>query len=74
MKEAFTKCPKASKLIAALQTLIEKHGDLPICVLDADTEWLLEIGLQYKPEDPYTQSHIEITSDYHELPEGYVEP
>ena len=44
----FTKAPKASDVIAALQGLILKHGDLPICADDPDTDWRMEIGIIHK--------------------------
>ena len=66
---------KASKVIAALQALIEKHGDLPVCVDDADTGWRLALGAEFHKEGPDgLPSRIEIRADYHGLPEGYVEP
>ena len=68
--------PKASKVIAALQALIEKHGDLPVCVDDADTSRCLAVGVVFSRENSVygLPDRIEITSEYHELPKGYVEP
>ena len=70
--------PKASNVIAALQALIEKHGDLPVCVNDADTQFRLAPGIIFSPAGiDYGEEYpdrIEITSYYHGLPEGYVEP
>lgn len=70
--------PKASKVIAAIQALIDKHGDLPLVVRDPDTGYQLDVGVVHRlPNEHYTVDTafecIEITSNYGK-PEGLIEP
>ena len=35
--------PTISELVKRLNAVITEHGDLPVLILDADTEWLLDV-------------------------------
>jgi len=66
----------ATQLVARLQDLIAKHGDLPVYARDADTEWRLPIGLMFReaqPEDD-RQARFEVCTDYYRRPRGDIEP
>ena len=65
----------AQQLIDRLAVFISAHGNLPVYVLDADTGWLMEIGLIFQDEDPIEDQpeHFAITTSYHQSPEGFIE-
>jgi hypothetical protein len=60
----------ATELVARLQQLIREHGDLPVLVKDADTDWLLELGLFYAPADAEGAACFLVGSSYHGEPHG----
>lgn len=68
----------ASQLVDRLQSVIAEHGDLPVFVHDADTDWLLPVGIVYADDDKWRCVHpnprLEITADYHSEPKGYIMP
>lgn len=64
------KPPKASEAIAAIQALIDEHGDLPIALNDPDTQWVMPIGVDVDIIDG--QSLIMITSTYYGKPHGCI--
>ena len=68
----FSKAPKASQLIEALQKLISEHGDLPVCAKDPDTSLRMAIGIVYRPENIIEQypSRFEIRTSYDGDPKG----
>jgi len=49
-----TKLSKASEVINAIQELINKHGDLPLCVVDADTGWLMKPSIEFEGASNYS--------------------
>ena len=60
-----------SQMINRLKELLEKHGDLPIYADDADTDWRLTFGLQYREADiDNSEERIEIKTSYHGIPKG----
>ena len=61
--------PLASQFIARLESLVAKHGDLPLQVMDADTGWMLDPGL-IGPRPGFFPQQFEITTDYKDNPEG----
>ncbi len=63
---------RASELIALLNELVSKHGDLPVVAKDADTDWRLEIGLTYCEARAVEEwpDHFVIRTEYHSRPEG----
>lgn len=65
----------ASQLVARLQDLIAKHGDLPVYARDADTGFRLPIGLMFRGAQPDEErpARFEICTDYHERPRGDFE-
>ena len=67
--------PKASKVIEAIQKLIDKHGDLPLCADDPDTSWRMQIGVVHRPEnvDEDWPERFEIKTDYHHDPKGVIQ-
>jgi hypothetical protein len=62
--------------VAQLQSLIDAHGDLPVYVRDADTEWRLPVGLVYQSaaESDEGAEQFEIRTDYYGEPRGYIAP
>jgi hypothetical protein len=68
------KPPKASEVIEVLQTLINKHGDLPVCADDPDTGFRMQIGIVHKPEDIDEEwpERFEIKTDYNSEPRGLI--
>ena len=64
----------ASQLVARLQKLIVKYGDLPVYALDLDTEWRLPIGLVFRKAQVVEQrpKRFEVTTDYYGRPRGDV--
>jgi hypothetical protein len=52
--------PLSSALIADIQKLVETHGDLPICIDDPDTGWMLIPSVSVK------DGYIQISSGYNE--------
>jgi hypothetical protein len=42
----------ASQMVERLQRLIEKYGDLSVYARDADTGWLLPVGLTFSDAQP----------------------
>ena len=68
-----SKTYKASELVAALEALIDSHGDLPVLLNDPDTGWLLDVGVAFAPYDksePDYPARIEINANYHGAPTG----
>lgn len=70
----FNKIPKASEVITVLNDLIEKHGDLPICVDDPDTSWRLRMGIVYREKNISEgyQERFEIKTEFHGDPEDLI--
>lgn len=71
--------PRASKVIEHLQKLIAEHGDLPVCVRDADTECIMALGVvfarvDWDQEHTLPWPHFEVTSAYSRDPWGKVQP
>ncbi|MCC6416270.1 MAG: hypothetical protein IT582_10215 [Opitutaceae bacterium] len=66
--------PRASQVIARLNELIAKHGDLPVWADDADTGWRLPIGIVYRPVPKSVDQspRFEIKTDYHADPDGLI--
>ena len=64
------------EIIEALRVLIEKHGDLPVMADDADTGYRLPVGICYRPKtnSDDKRPRFEIKTNYHDLPDGYVQP
>lgn len=66
----------ATGLIARLQELVAKHGDLPVYAHDPDTGNRMAIGLMYEPADPPGEwpedwpERFEIKTDYNGRPTG----
>lgn len=58
----------ATQLIQRLQALVDAHGDGPIYVEDAETGWLLAVGVTGDREG------FLLTSSYHQEPDGYIPP
>ena len=60
--------PKISEVISGLQELLEKHGDLPVCLMDNDTGWLMPIWARYNSQYELEESDgleiITIESSY----------
>lgn len=65
---------RASQVIKSLQLLIEKYGDLPICVDDPDTGWRMPFGIIHKQENIAEEwpERFEIKTDYHTTPKGCI--
>lgn len=63
---------KASKVVKALQKLIDDHGDLPICADDPDTGYRLPIGVIHKPKKEELPERFEIQTDYNGDPKGFI--
>ena len=57
---------KASEVIEEIQSLIDKHGDLPCALADLDTQWILPIEVMFSEEnkDQDGRDMILITSSY----------
>ena len=72
---ALDKTCSASQLVARLQELIAKHGDLPVYARDADTQWRLPIGLMFREAQPADErpARFEVCTDYHFRPRGDFE-
>ena len=70
----FDKAPRASEVIKAIQLLIDKHGDLPVCADDPDTAWRMRIGIIFKQCDVKEErpDRFEIKTDYHIEPKGLI--
>lgn len=70
----FMKAPKASDVINALERLIEKYGDLPVCADDPDTSWRMPIGIVHKADDKIEEwpERFEVKTDYHSEPKGKI--
>jgi len=66
MSEIEFNAPKASEVVAAIQSFIDESGDLQILLKDPDTGWFLPVGIVV--DDGF----IQITSSYHESPDGVV--
>lgn len=64
------KLPKASEAIAAIQKLIDAHGDIPIALDDPDTGWIMPIGVEYQNNDG--EEIIAVVSDYHGKPDNCI--
>ena len=67
----------ASQLVNRLQSMIAEHGDLPIFVHDADTDWLLPVGIVYADDNEWASlpnPRIEIAASYYREPDGYIAP
>lgn len=65
--------PKASSVIKAIQSLIDEHGDLPFYLEDADTGWMMKIGVyQTINEYPDGNKCFAANADYSGQPEGEV--
>jgi hypothetical protein len=64
----------AKDFLAALQALVDEHGDRPLYLHDPDTDWLMPAGLMAVKADEDGPERFEITSDYHWEPDGYVKP
>ena len=56
----------ASQLVTELQRMIAEHGDKPVYISDADTGWLMCIGVQHVKADDDAPERLEIAGDYHE--------
>jgi hypothetical protein len=69
---AIDKTCKASQLVERLQKLIAQYGDLPVYAVDADTQWVLPIGLVFSREELIEKwpARFEIISEYYGRPEG----
>lgn len=69
---------RASQLVARIQELIAEHGDLPVYVQDADTEWSLPVGVTVGVADNIGATHtgnvFHVTTEYHGVPAGYIRP
>jgi hypothetical protein len=70
----FTKAPKASDVVQAIELLIFKHGDMPLCADDPDTSWRMRIGIVFKPENPKENwpARFEIKTSYSGKPPGLI--
>jgi hypothetical protein len=75
LAESLTKTCTASQLVARLQELIARHGDLPVYARDADTRWRLPIGLMFREAQPEEErpARFEVCTDYHDRPRGDFE-
>jgi len=62
----------ASQLMARLQQFVAEYGDLPVYADDADTGWILPIGLRYSPAHDWDEQpeRFEITTSYSDRPDG----
>lgn len=64
--------PKASKVIEAIQKLIDEHGDLPFCLEDADTGWMMPIGVYLTTDEWPNNKCFAANAAYNDSPEGEV--
>lgn len=62
--------PSASEVIDAIKKLIDEHGNLPMVLIDPDTDWVMPIGITTKELDG--RQIIVINSGYWGVPDGLV--
>ena len=53
---------KISELIEELESLKDIHGDLPVCLEDPDTGWLLKIFVESKPRQLSNREKFFVTT------------
>lgn len=70
----FNTVPKASEVIEAIKSLIDKHGDLPICADDPDSGWRMRIGIVFKTANVAEEwpKRFEVKTDYIMDPKGLI--
>ena len=54
--------PLTTEIIAGLQTLVERHGDVPLVMTEGDTGWLLIPHIRFESEP----ARIEVCGNYAE--------
>ncbi len=64
------KPPSALEVIEAIQKLVDEHGNLPMVLIDPDTDWVMPIGINKKELDG--RQIIAINSCYYKDPDGLV--
>ena len=64
---------RISDLIRDLEKVKAQHGDVDVCVRDADTGMELPVGVSYEASEYGRGEHLlMLCTEYHGAPSGYV--